>query len=276
MKKIFLISVVFFALVLSIGARANQATDQILKSLSWVEGPKVVSVGSNASFTVPPGYLFLGAADTKRFMEEVTQNPSSGQEYFFGPADGSWWATFQYQPTGHVPDDEKIDASALIASMRANQDTDNQNRKAKGWPTLNNMDWKYPPFYDAGTKRLDWAISFVNSGTNSLNINYETRILGREGVTSATLVVGPQQLDKAVGEFKSVVAGYEFVQGQRYSEFKQGDRVAEYGLAALVAGGTTAVLAKAGFFAKFWKVIVGAGAALVAGIGGLFGRKNKS
>lgn len=236
----------------------------------------MVQVGPVATFTVPAGYLFLDAADTRRFLEEVTHNSSNGQEYFFGPADGSWWATFHYQATGYVKDDEKIDASALIQSMKEGQESDNANRRAKGWPQLLNMDWKYPPFYDPGTKRLEWAISFVSSDTNRLGVNYETRLLGREGVTSATLVVAPDSLASALPAFKTAVNGYSFVSGQRYTEFKQGDKVAEYGLAALVAGGAAAALAKTGFLAKYWKILVGAGAALIAGIGSLFRRKDKA
>ena len=268
-----LAGVLFWAMSFSAGAQDAKA---VLQSLSWVEGPQTVSVGSNGTFSIPAGYVFLSSADTRRWLEEVTQNPSSGNEFFFAPSSLSWWAIFQYEATGHVKDDEKIDADALMAGMRENQEEGNKERQKRGFPMLLNLAWKYPPFYDPATKRLEWAISFVSSDTGKEEVNYETRILGRQGVTSATLVVAPEKLPVAVPEFKAAVAGYSFVAGQRYTEFKQGDKVAEYGLAALVAGGAAAALAKTGFLAKYWKILIGAGAALIAGIGSLFRRKDKA
>lgn len=268
-----LAGVLFWAMSFSAGAQDAKA---VLQSLSWVEGPQTVSVGSNGTFSIPAGYVFLSSADTRRWLEEVTQNPSSGNEFFFAPSSLSWWAIFQYEATGHVEDDEKIDADALMAGMRENQEEGNKERQKRGFPMLLNLAWKYPPFYDPATKRLEWAISFVSSDTGKEEVNYETRILGRQGVTSATLVVAPEKLPVAVPEFKAAVAGYSFVAGQRYTEFKQGDKVAEYGLAALVAGGAAAALAKTGFLAKYWKILIGAGAALIAGIGSLFRRKDKA
>jgi len=61
-----------------------EQVQQVLQSLSWVEGPTVVNVGLNAKFMVPANYVFLHSADTQRIME-LMQNPSSGKESYFGP-----------------------------------------------------------------------------------------------------------------------------------------------------------------------------------------------
>jgi uncharacterized membrane-anchored protein len=254
---------------------AEEAADKtaaIIASLNWVEGPKTVNVGPVATFDVPAGFSFLDAADTRTFLEDVTQNPASGQEYFFGPDNGDWWATFEYSDTGHVKDDEKIDADALIKSMRENQDEGNKERASKGWPQLLNLGWKQAPFYDPKTRRLEWALSFITSDDKQEGVNYETRLLGRLGVTSATLVVSPEKLATALPEFKKVVDGYKFVEGQRYSEYKEGDKVAKYGLAALIAGGAAAALLKSGLLAKYWKLLVVGVLAAFAAIGSFFKR----
>lgn len=276
MKRLSLAFVGLVFWLASVATAAAQDTRAVLQSLSWVEGPQTVSVGSNGTFSIPAGYVFLSSADTRRWLEEVSQNPSSGNEFLFAPSSLSWWAIFQYEATGHVKDDEKIDADALMTSLRENQEQGNKERQTRGFPMLLNLAWKYPPFYDPATRRLEWAKSFVASDTGQEAVNYETRFLGREGVMSATMVASPEQLPVAVPEFKAAVSGYSFVAGQRYTEFKQGDNVAEYGLAALVAGGAAAALAKAGFLAKYWKILVGVGVALFAGIGSLFRRKDKS
>jgi len=94
-----------------------EQAQQVLESLGWVEGPTVVDVGVNAKFMVPANYVFLHPADTQRIME-LMQNPSSGKESYFGPKDMRWFALFEHEETGHVPDDDKIDAAALLDSHR--------------------------------------------------------------------------------------------------------------------------------------------------------------
>jgi uncharacterized membrane-anchored protein len=105
-------------------------------------------------------------------------------------------------------------------------------------------------------------------------------LLGRSGVMSATLVSDPEHLPQDMAEFKTSLEKFSYVSGEKYTEFKQGDRVAEFGLAALILGGAAAVATKKGFwgavvafFAAFWKVILGAGIGVLAGLGSLFKRK---
>jgi uncharacterized membrane-anchored protein len=105
-------------------------------------------------------------------------------------------------------------------------------------------------------------------------VNYNTRILGRRGVTSVTVVADPEGLDEAVRDFKTVIQNFSYVNGERYDEYKQGDKVAEYGLAALVAGGAAAVAVKSGAAKWLWKVLVAIGVVVAGGLKSLFGRSN--
>jgi uncharacterized membrane-anchored protein len=74
----------------------------------------------------------------------------------------------------------------------------------------------------------------------------------------------------------SLLTGYRFQPGNTYAEFVPGkDRLAEIGLTVVIAGGAGVALVKSGLLARFWKVLVAGGAALVAGIGRLFGRGKK-
>ena len=84
--------------------------------------------------------------------------------------------------------------------------------------------WKRPPSYDSQTKRLEWAINAATD--HSSVINFNTRILGRRGVTSVVLVVDPERLDTAVGEFKASLGTYTYASSERYATFRPGDRIA--------------------------------------------------
>lgn len=270
-----------FFIMLSLNAygteRTPDQTRQLIQSLNWIKGPTVVNVGVNAKFVVPENYVFLNPQDTKIIMEAL-QNPSSGRQSYFGPSDMRWWALFDYEETGHVADDGKIDATPLLESIKQGTEAGNKERAKHGWAPMTIIGWRYQPFYDPTTKRLEWAID-GQSGAERV-INFNTRILGRTGVTSATLVAVPEILDTAVPEFKTVVSGYDYVSGQKYSEVREGDHMAEYGLAALVAGGAAAVASKKGLwavivgvFAAAWKFLAVAAVASLGWLRSLFKKK---
>ena len=279
-SKVFLVAL--SALVFTSAGAAPQQREmspeeKVLSSLNWIKAPAKHTVGPMATFAIPNGVAALNQSDSTKFLVDVTKNLSDGNKFVI--AGDTWFGTFHYKATGHIVDDEKIDADKTLASIKEGQRLANEQLKAKGFPTLQVMGWMYPPFYDPATRRLDWAIDAV-SEDGSRVVNYNTRILSREGVTSAVLVVDPDGLAAALPEFKRAVAGYQFVAGQNYSEFKQGDKMAEYGLAALIAGGAAAVATKkglwaviGGFVAAFWKLLAGAAVAALVGLGSMFKRK---
>jgi uncharacterized membrane-anchored protein len=249
-----------------------------VRQLHWVHGPSNVPLFGQASLKVPAGYMFLDQANTSRFMA-LSQNPASGTEYLLAPEDLRWFGIFSYSNDGYIKDDEKIDATAILTSISEGTEAGNVERRQKGWPEMHVLGWKRTPYYDGETRRLEWAIDGVDSNKTNV-VNYNVRILGRGGVTSALLVVDPSTIDASVVEFKTALLGYDYVPGQRYAEYKAGDKVAEYGLAALIAGGAAAVATKTGFWkmiavslAAAWKLVVGAVFALFAAIGRLFKRR---
>jgi len=241
---------------------------EVMQSLDWIQSG-TAPIGKTAQFEVPEGYAFLNPSDTKKLME-LMRNPSHGTEYLISPSDMSWFAVLEYEQTGYVKDDDTIDPDALLESLREGTEAGNKERAARGWAPLKIVGWKFPPRYDAQTKRLEWAIDAQSEGVSV--INYNTRILGRSGVTSATVVADPQALDEAVRNFKTVIQNFSYVSGERYDEYKQGDKVAEYGLAALVAGGAAAVAVKSGAAKWLWKLLVAVGVVVAGGLKSLFGR----
>jgi uncharacterized membrane-anchored protein len=138
--------------------------------------------------------------------------------------------------------------------------------------------WHTAPFYNKDTNNLEWCIKGESQGRTI--INYNTRILGRGGVMSANLLVGPDGLDASLPVVKKVLAGYAFTQGKRYGEWKSGDKIAKFGLSALVVGGAVGVAAKMGLIAKIaaslgklWKAIIIGLIAMGAAIKKLFVRR---
>jgi uncharacterized membrane-anchored protein len=227
-----------------------------------------------AEIKVPEGYMFAGAADTKVLMEAM-QNPLSGEELgFLSPTNMEWFIVFEFSEIGYVKDDEKdkLDADAVLESLRKGTEVGNKERKKRGWPELTITGWEIPPRYNSETHNLEWATRLASEG--HANINYNTRLLGRRGVMRVTLVADPETLVTATPIFKSLLKEYSYVGGERYAEYRQGDKIAKYGLTALMVGGAAAVAAKSGLLKGLWKIIVVAAVAIGAFVKKLMGRGN--
>jgi uncharacterized membrane-anchored protein len=248
-----------------------------LRALEWVKGPTTVTIAGNSSLKVPEDYVFLDPANTARF-EELTHNLSGGKEVMVGPRSLQWMAYLEFSDDGYVKDDEKIDADAILSSLKSSTERANEERRRRGWETMHLLGWAVSPAYNNTTKRLEWATLFESQSEKG--INFFTKILGRRGVTSVVLVSSPEGQDEAIANLNRVLTGYEFNTGERYAEWKPGDKVAEYGLTGLILGGAVAAAAKTGLLKGFWKIILAgwkliaaAVVALFAGIKSLFARK---
>jgi uncharacterized membrane-anchored protein len=241
---------------------------------TWLEGPGMGKIGSMAEIQVPEDYVFTDGPGTRHMMELTENLVSDRQLGFIAPRDFSWFITFEYSDSGHVADDEKIDADRLMKDMKANNKRSNEERKRAGWADLNLVGWYKKPFYNTQTKNLEWAIELESEGHTS--INHNVRFLGREGVMEVTNVADPEDFDNVVRLGQRILSTYRYLPGYTYGEYKKGDRLAEYGLAALIGGGAVAVAAKSGVFKYLWKIIV----VVIAAVGGFFakffkGKKNK-
>ena len=275
------IAAAVLGLSLSLGLWAkteeSQGIPPEIKQLNWQDKGKGAIAGK-AVVNIPAGYGFLGEADTSKLLQAFG-NPPSHDNFLIAPKSLDWFAVFSFDDTGYIKDDEKIDADDLLKSMKASDKAGNDERKKLGLAALYTDGWQVPPHYDTATKRLEWGLRLRDEDGDK-NVNYTSRILGRSGVMSATLVSDTESLAKNTDEFKKVLAGFNYNTGESYAEFKNGDKVAAIGLGALILGGAAAVATKkglwgviGGFLAAGWKFIAAAAVALFAGLGKLFGRK---
>jgi uncharacterized membrane-anchored protein len=268
-----------FALAACPAARAltREETVNQMRALGWQHGPANASLGTKATIAVPDDSGFLSEADSSKFLELTGNLPSPGTNIL---ASRSWWATFDFENSGYVKDEEKIDAEELLKGIKATDGPANEERRKRGLPELHTDGWYIQPHYDEATHHLEWALRLHASDNPAPVINYTVRMLGRTGYERVVLVSSPSELDADVRAFKETLKGFNFKTGERYSEFKQDDRVAEFGLAALVAGGAAAVAAKTGFWkvtlaflAASWKLVLAGVAAVFMAIGKIFKRK---
>jgi uncharacterized membrane-anchored protein len=222
--------------------------------VNWIVGPKTVNLeGDLAHLNLPKGYLFANAEDTQKLMEYVGNTSSRRDIGLVAPNDQSkdWYVIFSYDPMGYVKDDESqsIDQNAILENIKAGTEEGNKRRKEQGFPAIEVTGWQEAPHYDPVAHNLVWAVAAKESG--QALINYNTRKLGRYGVTEINLVTDPQTLPQVKPVLDKIVAGYNYLPGKQYSDFiPNKDKVAEVGLTALIAGGAGAVAVKTGILAK--------------------------
>ena len=114
-------------------------------------------------------------------------------------------------------------------------------------------------------------------GTNEV-VNYDMRVLGKDGLVSINAVSSPDNLEEIDSKGNDIINTFSYDKGYMYAEFDpKRDRVSDWTIGGLIAGG---ILAKSGLLAKlgilllkFWKLLIVGIVALGAGVAKLFGRK---
>lgn len=208
----------------------------------WQPGPSIANLGNMAQISIPTDHIFTGANGTRILMEAL-KNPTSGKELgFIAPVELEWYIVFEFDSIGYVKDDEKnsLDAGSMLEVIKTGIEKGNIERQKRGWPIMTILGWEQQPQYNELTHNLEWAIRAESDGNPV--INYNTRMLGRDGVMRVTLVFNPSVLSSTLPKFKDVLSGFNFNPGLKYTEFRQGDKMAKYGLSALVVSGSTEVV----------------------------------
>jgi uncharacterized membrane-anchored protein len=269
-------------------AAAQAAAEKLVASLKPQQG-KISLPGGIATLDLPPAFRYLDPQDTSHLLEGWGNPPDTGTLGMIVPAginpmaNESWGVIVTYAKDGHVKDDDAdgIDYGKLLKDMQEGTAEANEERKKLGYPGMTLIGWAETPHYDKASHKLYWAKELQSEGSAHHGLNYNIRVLGREGVLVLNAVAGMEQLGQIKTEMQQVTAFTNFTDGNRYADFNgRTDKVAEYGIAALVAGG---VAAKLGFFGKlfalllaFKKLIILGVAALGSGIWKFFKREPKA
>lgn len=259
--------VVCFAVLCSMTIAAARAwaqeqqepQEQPKVKIDWQRGPTVGKLGNIAEIQIPEGYSFTGKDGAAKLLE-LTHNLVNGDELGVIVAQNSdWFMIFEFDESGYVKDDEggKLDSEAILKSITKNTDDANAERAKRGWRPIHIVGWKTAPYYDAQTHNLTWASLVRGEEPNDEgSVNHSVRILGRRGTMNIDLIASPGEYADITGKFSSLMSGFHYTDGNRYSDFVKGDKMAEYGLTALIVGGGAAVALKTGLLAKLWKFIL--------------------
>lgn len=219
------------------------------------KGPSTAAIAGQATLNIPANYYFVPKMQANALMKAMGNSESPELYGLIVPNDEKDNALFtvEYQADGYVKDNEAKDLNPddILQSYKEGTEQANEERVKQGYPALEVTGWAQKPVYDAASHRLTWAMLGHDKGAGTADddgVNYETRILGREGVISITMLVNAKELSASQAKADALTTGLQYNEGKKYENFSAsaGDKVAEYGLAALITG---AVAKKLGLFA---------------------------
>ena len=277
---------VMLGLTATAGAQDDAASGDTAVQLSYQTG-EILLPNKVAKLALSDRYRYLDPKETEKLLVAWGNPPGSETLGAIVPgstdpleADG-WAVIVTYIDDGHVDDSDAqtIDYDELLASMKEGTAADNEERLKAGYEPVELVGWADRPRYDATTHRLYWGKTLHFGTASAQTLNYDVRVLGREGVLSLNAVASMDQLAQVGSDMEQLIPVAQFNAGHRYEEFDAStDQVAAYGLGALVAGG---VAAKLGLFGKlaaallaFKKVLIPALIAAGAFAMRLFRRKS--
>jgi uncharacterized membrane-anchored protein len=244
--------------------KAQQEMLDEIEKFGWSREGKG-QLGNKALVEIPKGYRFTKATGTQKMLQMYDNIPSNRELGMLTTEGLGPWIIFEFDETGYVKDDDKdeLDADSLLKTLREGQEAGNVRRREMGIEELELLGWAVPPRYNSLTHNLEWATRVRSKNGGGESINYNTRLLGRKGVMEVALVCGPDELDRLIPEYQSIMSGYQYTEGESYAEYREGDKVAQYGLAALVAGGAAVAAGKMGLFAKLSGLIAKLGKGII-------------
>ncbi len=233
---------------------------RIESGLTYRSGTLVVH---EAQIALPTGFRYLGATDAQLVLTKIYGNPPDTNilALVVPPDTNVLTATYDvvvtYDDGGHISDSDAASTNWTEQLAQIKQDASDRNdqRVRDGYPKLDVVRWAEPPRYDATTHKLYWAKDILFGDSPVHQMNYDVRVLGREGVLDLSAVATVNDLPAVREGMQTILQASSFTSGRGYADYKDGDRTSELTIAALVAGGA-AVAVKTGLLATIGALLL--------------------
>lgn len=235
-----------------ISAAYSARVFKVMEGARYREGRQELP-GDIAHLNLPPGYRYLGPDDARKVIVELWGNPPAAAgssllgliipdgEHLALP--DSWAIVVSYNRLGHVSDSDegRIDFEGLMTRLQSADSESNKARKASGFDTMDLAGWAIAPRYDRENHALFWARRFNVSRQREDTLNYDVRVLGRQGVVSLNAIAGMSRVTDIEDTSPALISMVRFNEGHRYGDFKPAsDRKAGLTLSGMVLGGLPA------------------------------------
>ncbi len=205
---------------------------------------------AGAVLDVPEGYYFLSRQDAATVLFDGWGNPPDDDVVgmlfatdvlpLVSDKSKVWGIAVSYLDTGHVSEEDasSADFDEVLKLLRDGAEESNEWLAQNGYRRNWVVGWAAQPFYDSETKAAHWAKEVKFEGVEEPILNYDLRVLAREGVLSMEYIAGMDQLEIAKQSIPEVITMIEFEKGSRYADYNWLiDSSAGYGIAGLMLAG---------------------------------------
>ena len=247
-----------------------------------VKGEQGIIHFPNERFAIntPKGFVYLNKERSNHLLSDYWNNhsdsdllgvllPDSVDIYI--KADIAY--VIYYDPSGYVSDKDadEIDYNDLLKKLQSFSKEQN-TKEGTDWLLLG---WADQPFYDKKRKALHWAKHLHSDKEKDDWMNYDLRVLGKDGFVIIQAVCGMDYHSNVKQQVSNIIGSVSFDKGYAYEDFNPDrDHFAEWTLGGLIAGKMLAkagVLAKLSVFSlKFWKLIIVGAIAVLSAVSKLF------
>lgn len=232
-------------------------------STRWQPGPGTGDLGDHAQILIPRGFSFLTAEQARHYLASAGRAPTGRETGLVVQSGAGWFVAFEFAAVGHVDDGDgrALDTDALLVAIRQGSSVAHFGQSRYPRTASRILGWASPPQYAAALNQLEWATD-ETVGDRSV-VRVETRLLGRSGVTRASLTADASRFSTTLPEYRRLLAGFSYRPGHRYGDFRTGDPEAGGGLSALIVGRAASLLVNTGLVRWRWWLL--GGGAVVAG-----------
>lgn len=239
--------------------------DSVHASLEFRYGTVRLADGA-AIIDVPEGYKYLDPDQSSYVLSVLWNNPPSPTLGMLFPEDMmplqdkfTYAIEINYEQLGFVDDEgaNSIDYDDLLEQMQEEFEQDNGSRKANGYLQAHLVGWAIEPRYDAQQKKLYWAKEIAIEGEKENILNYDVRILGRDGFLSLNVISTMDKLSLVKQRIGSVINNAGFSEDKAYDRFDPSkDREADHGIEALITGNTHTPMGLLDQIPGWWKYVL--------------------
>jgi uncharacterized membrane-anchored protein len=224
----------------------NKQLDSLEKKIEYVTG-NLSLAGGKVKLTVPDGFKFIDAAQSRFILEDVWGNMKDEDVLGMIVKDGfkvtrlvnDYSFVISFSNIGFVPDDKDIDLdhAELLETLKSNMQVSNKTRITHGVNTMTVKSWALVPYFDAYKKALYWANKIEVNGTDEEILNYNLRLLGKSGVIKINAVATMDQLAAIKQVLPLIITQARFDTGEKYADFVKGkDAKSEWTITELISG----------------------------------------
>ncbi len=248
---------------------------------------KIILEKGLVTLNIPQDFGYLPQDQTEILIHNIWQNPPGAKTLgaiipapFDVLSHDSWAIIITYNDDGHISDKDAatIDYDKLLQQMQKSNVEEKRQREEAGYTAFDLVGWAAKPHYDKDAHKLYWALQLQPEGSQERELNYNIRILGRQGYLVMSIVGSLAQLPMIESNTDKILSFVDFNTSHRYADFNPStDKMAAYGMAALIGG---IAAAKVGLFKGLFvallalkKFIILAAIAVAAFFKRLFKRK---